>query len=522
MADNLNRLGGGVANAVSLRGVGAINTPNSNNEVTSIVSGINDIVQTVVKVKVAEEKQRVQEDKIRAVSNAESEHLDANNALLGGSYDNELNTQVDSWRSSGLLDSEIRVKIKDYKFNKAVKDTQLGQEGGRSADEVDIAYFDTFNKLELKALTPMLAEDRKLMQTKVNNMNSSYFRTGSDDLQTKLNNVTIANKSYGMGEEEAMSLAIQSAFDLSKQGDDTLLTQLQDVKTSTGEKVIDTLTGSTMYTKLQENLMARKEHEQAKARQEAEYQQEVTATKLYTNMIDTGDLHNFKLNIDSALDSGSISMRQHSQLRDYYKSATDVSAFPKNSDMRTYMSLFAKAEQGLLSTDELIKYQSKLSSGDFESIAKRSIQQGGLSGLGNEASKSLSERVDNDSKAYSGLNFIDDLTSKLEDRQLADKRFSYIKQTLSTEKDNFISINKRLPTNEEYEKIRDNVVQQAEKHITIKPLDTKPKIVDPKANKVNGVDDLKAQLKSLKTIQEKEAWYSQLSPKEKELLRNNR
>lgn len=523
MADNLNKLGGGVASAVSLRGVGSVNQPSSNNNnVSALVSGINDIVQTVVKVKVAEEKQRVQEDKIRAVSNAESEHLDANNALAGGSYDNELNTQVDSWRSSGLLESEIRTNIKNYKFNKAVKDTKLGVPDGREADDVDIAFFDTFNKLELQALTPILQQDRKEMQVKINNMNSSYFRTGSDDLQTKLNNVTIANKSYGMGEEEAMSLAIQSAFDLAKQGDNSLLTQLQDVKTSTGEKVVDTLTGSALYTKLQDNLMARKEHETAKARQEQEFQQEVTATKLYTNMIDTGDLHSFKLNIDNALESGSISMRQHSSLQGYYKTATDVSSFPKNSDMKVYMSLFAKAEQGTLSSDELIKYQSKLSSNDFESIAKRSIQQGGLEGLGNEASKNLSVRVDDDAKAYSGLNFIDDLTSKLEDRQLADKRFSYIKQTLATEKDKFIAINKRLPDNTEYESIRDKVVSQAEKHITIKPLEVKPTLVEPKANKVNGVDELKSQLRSLKTIQEKELWYSSLTPKEKELLRNSR
>ena len=153
--------------------------------------------------------------------------------------------------------------------------------------------------------------------------------------------------------------------------------------------------------------------------------------------------------------------------------------------------------------------------------SKRSIQQGGLSGLGNEASKSLSERVDNDSKAYSGLNFIDDLTSKLEDRKLADKRFSYIKQTLSTEKDNFIAINKRLPTNEEYEKIRDSVVQQAEKHVTIEPLDTKPIELgkDTKSSKVNGRDELISKIKSMKTPEEVDAFMKSLNKQELKILR---
>lgn len=515
MADNLNKLGGGVASAVSLRGIGSVNQPSSNNNVSALVSGINDIVQTVVKVKVAEEKQRVQEDKIRAVSNAESEHLDANNALSGGSYDNELNTQVDSWRSSGLLESEIRTNIKNYKFNKAVKDTKLGVPDGREADDVDIAFFDTFNKLELQALTPILQQDRKEMQVKINNMNSSYFRTGSDDLQTKLNNVSIANKSYGMGEEEAMSLAIQSAFDLAKQGDNSLLTQLQDVKTSTGEKVVDTLTGSALYTKLQDNLMARKEHETAKARQEQEFQQEVTATKLYTNMIDTGDLHSFKLNIDNALESGSISMRQHSQLRDYYKSSTDVSAFPKNSDGNVFTKLYAKGVSGSLDIGEVSLNNDKLSSSDFQELSKLAINNSPEV----KDYKRVYDRIGTVSKGIRDQIGIESIAQKVLNPQAFVQQSSYVDYWATKDMEDIIVNQRRVPTEDEINNSFRNRTTEAKtkwSEDTSPPPIPKPKDVQPSDN-LNGRARLQQEFKVLKTPQDYDRWYSGLSPQDKKI-----
>ena len=520
MANNLNRLGGGVASAVPLRNTPVSQSTGSNSEVSSIMSGINDIIQTVTKVKVAEDIKRTEEDRIRAVSQAESEHLDTNNALVGGSYDSNLNTQVDAWRSEGLMESEIRLKVKDYKMNKSVTDLGLG-EGGKTADNADIAYFDTYSKLELKAINPLLQEDRKAIQSKINNMTSSYIRTSSDDLQTKLNNVTITNKSYGMGESEAMALTIQSAFDLAKRGDESILHQLDSVKDSNGNKVLDTIEGSSIYSKLSDNFMQYKEHQTSVARKEKEFNQEVEATKIYTNMVDSGDLSSFKLNLDNALESGSINMQQHSSLNTYYKTAINVDAFPKQSDRATYIKAYSLAEQGTLKTDDLMTIQGKLSNSDFELIARTAISKGGINGLGNDESTNLNHRIKDDTIAYSGSAGINDISLTLNDKMIFSKRAGYIQQNLSNAKDSFIASNRRLPTDEEYTRMRDTVVSQAEKVYngsTIKQPET-IKLEPIKSDNMTGRADILNNLKTMKSKEDVDNYMKSLTPQQLKLLK---
>ena len=519
MANNLDKLGGGVASAVPLRNTPVSQSTGSNSEVSSIMSGINDIIQTVTKVKVAEDIKRTEEDRIRAVSQAEIEHLDANNAINEGSMDGNLNSKVAEWRNEGLTESEIRIGIKDYKFNKAKVD--LGINDSNKADATNMAYFDTLTKLELKAINPLLQEDRKVIQNKINNMTSSYIRTSSDDLQTKLNNVTIANKSYGMGESEAMALTIQSAFDLAKRGDESILHQLDSVKDSNGNRVLDTIEGSSIYSKLSDNFMQYKEHQTSVARKEKEFNQEVEATKIYTNMVDSGDLSSFKLNLDNALESGSINMQQHSSLNTYYKTAINVDAFPKQSDRATYIKAYSLAEQGTLKTEDLMTIQSKLSNSDFELIARTAISKGGINGLGNDESTNLNHRIKDDTIAYSGSAGINDISLTLNDKMIFSKRAGYIQQNLSNAKDMFIASNKRLPNDEEYTKMRDTVVSQAEKVYngnTIKQPE--PIKIEPiKSDSITGRDKLLSDLKAMKNAQEVDKYIKSLTPQQLKLLK---
>ena len=517
--DNLGRLGGGVANAVALRSTPTVDTGADKN-VSTLVSGINDIVQSVAKVSIVNAIQKNEEDKVRAVSQAETEHLDTNNAMQGGSYDSTLNSEVDNWRSSGLTDSEVRLKIKEYKMNKSVKDLGLDT-GNRQADKADIAYFDTYNKLELKAITPLLTEDRKNIQDKIINMTSSYIRNGSDSLQDKYNNTVTTNKSYGMGENEATMNLMNSAFDLARKGDDSLLKELHTVKNSQGDLLIDTASGSSMYSKLSDNLLQKKEHDQAQARKEADFQQEVQATKLYTTMVETKDLNSFKLGIDTALETGKISMQQHNSLNTYYKTATNVDAFPKQSDRSTYVKAYSLAEQGLLKTDDLMIVQSKLSNSDFELIARTAIQKGGIYGVGNDETRGLQERIKDDATSFGGSSGINDITTELHSKQIFPMRTGYIQQNLKSSIDSFIATNKRVPNEDEYTKLRTTIVSNAEKlynEKTIKPIT----IVAPpvtKADNTNGRQELISTAKAFKTSQERDAWYNSLSPAEQKLLK---
>lgn len=520
MADNLNRLGGGVSTAVALRSTPSINNVGGSSIASSLVAGINDMVQSVTKTVAMTNIQKNEEDKVRAVSQAEAEHLDINNAMQGASYDNNLNQEVNNWRSSGLLESEIRVKAKEYKFNKSVKDLGLG-EGGREADNTDIAYFDTFNKLELKAITPLATADRKQIQDKITNINSSYIRTGSDDLQTKFNNTVTVGKSYGMTETDAMGNVMQSAFDLARRGDDSLLKELPNVKDSQGNLLINTVDGSAIYSKLSDNLQQKNEHDQAQARKEQDFKQEVEATKLYTTLVETKDLSNFKLNIDKSLENGSISMTQHNSLNTYYKTLSNVDAFPKNSDRGTYIKAYSMAEQGTLNSDQLMILQTKLSNSDFELISRKAIEKGGLNGVGSDESKHLNERIKDDTASFSGSSGINDITLQLNNKQIFSKRAGYIQQNLGNDVDKFIAVNKRLPNEEEYTKLRDKVVSNAEKvynEKTVKPIEVSAPPVT-KADSTNGREALITTGKSFKSIQERESWYNSLSEQEKKLLK---
>lgn len=518
--NNTQKIGGGVASAVPLARIstgssGSNNTPNT---ASMIASGINDIMKSVLQIKQKQDIQRNEEDKIRAVSQAEIEHLDANNAFEGGSMDANLNSKVSDWRSSGLTDSEVRLNIKDYKFNKAK--TDLGIDDNNKADDANVAYFNTFNKLELKALSPLLAQDRKQVQDKINNMTSSYMRASDDDLQTKYNNVTTANKSYGMGEKEAMGITMQSAFDLARNGDDTLLKELSNVKTSTGEKLIDTLDGSAIYSKLTDNLLSKKEHDEAVARKESDFQQEVKATELYTDMIGSKDIHSYKLGIDNALASGSISMQQHNSLNNYYEAITKPKGIKVDTDRKTYVQAYSLAEQGLLSTDTLMTMQDKLSDSDFELIAKTAIQRGGINGVGNSESLNLKERIKDDTIAYSGSAGLNDLTLTLTDKMIFSKRAGYIQQNLSNSIDNYIATKGVLPDDETYNKLRDTVVSQAEKVYNGKTVKQPEAVIKPKlSDTITGREELVGKLKTMKTKEEVDNFMSNLTPQQRKILK---
>lgn len=517
---NTPRLGGGVAKAVPMATVSRGTSGGGSTQSTAsiLAEGINDILKSVVQIKQRQDIQRNEEDKIRAVSQAEIEHLDANNAFNEGSMDANLNTKVAEWRASGLTDSEIRLGIKDYKFNKAK--TDLGIDDDNKADDANVAYFDTFTKLELKALSPLLAQDRKQIQDKMNNMTSSYVRQGEDDLQTKFNNVSIANRSYGMGETEAMNVTMQSAFDMARNGDDSLLKQLPNVKTSTGERLIDTLDGSEMYNKLTDNLMRKKEHDEALAQKELEYNQEVQATKLYTDMIGSKDIHSYKLGIDNALASGSINMRQHNSLNNYYEAMTKPKDVKIKTDRKAYVQAYSLAEQGLLSTDTLMTMQDKLSDSDFELIAKTAIQRGGINGVGNSESLNLKERIKDDTTAYSGSAGLNDLTLTLTDKMIFSKRAGYIQQNLSNAVDNYIATKGTLPDDETYNKLRDTVVSQAEKVYNGKTVKQPEVVVKPKlSDTITGREELLGTLKTMKSKEEVDNFMSNLTPQQRKLLK---
>lgn len=522
MANNLPRLGGGVAKSAPLSSTpfGSSGISQSAPSTASILaSGINDLMKSAIQVKTQMDIQRNEEDKIRAVSQAEIDHLDANNAFDGGSSDADLNSKVADWRSSGLTDSEVRLGIKNYKFNKAK--TDLGINDDNKADDANVAYFNTFSKLELKALSPMLAQDRKLVQEKISNMNSSYARVSDDDLQTKYNNITTANKSYGMGEKEAMGITMQSAFDLARNGDDTLLRELHNVKTSTGERLLDTLDGSAMFSKLNDNLLAKKEHDVAVARKEADFQQEVKYNEIYTNMVESKDLHSFKINMDDALETGSISAQQHHALSGYYKTATDVSSFPKTTDRGTLFNAITAVQQGTYTLQDLNRDSGKFNNSDFEYITKSMA----VNNPDSQRFKSQYERVDDVSNAISSQASIQDNIIKLQNPTALAEQGAYVKQWATQDLKDLAYHSKRPATDEEIRNIIDTRRKEARSMFNenkkLEPvIKTDTKDVPKVSDNVTGRTRLENEIKKFTTPEQVKIYIDNLSPSDRRIWDN--
>lgn len=528
MADT--KLGGGVAKAVSLRSANITGTGTRSN-VSSLVTGINDIIQSVGAFQIRQAEKANEEDKIRAVAQAETEHIDTNNAMRGSSYDATLNDNVAQWRGSGLTESEIRLKIKEYKFSKSVSD--LGIDKGTEVNEASTAYFNTYNNLEMKALTPLVEQDRKQLQSKIANMNYSYVKNSKEDVNTKLQNIIKSNQAYGMGEPEAIGLLFQSAFDLARNGDESQLTELKNAKNSEGISLLDTIEGSKAYSEFADNLVKKKEYDSNRAEEARKKTQEATATNLYTAMIGSNDIHAFKLNIDASLKRGEITMSQHSSLDGYFKAITKKgeSEGKAKTDRTLFVKMASEAIEGTLQLDNLISNSDSFEDADFEYLAKTAIQNGGINGVGKEESKSLDERIKNDSKTYGGASSISDSIAQSLNAQVFQKRTDYIEHHLMETKRRFITTKGKLPDDAEYLDMRKEVVAIAEKVINIdtvapvpitKPIE--PKVDVPKevkvtpADKVNGRQALLNKRNEFTSKEEAMKWFKGLSEVDQKLI----
>ena len=518
------KLGGGVATANTLRNVTPTSTGSEKSTASILVAGINDIIQSVSTYKIREAYKTNEEDRIRAVAHAETEHIDTTNAMQGGSYDSKLNDEVSGWRSSGLNESEIRLKIKEYKFSKSV--TDLGLDKGSEADDASKAYFETYNNLEMKALTPLITQDRKEMQDKITNINYSYIKNSTDDVNTKLANIIQANKAYGMGEPEAVNVLFQSAFDLARNGDESQLRSLKEAKNSDGIGLLDTVEGSKAYSEFSDNLMKKKEHDADKAEEARKKTQEVNATNIYTAMIGSNDIHAFKMSMDKSLKNGEITMSQHNSLDGYYKAITKKAdgEGKAKTDRSVYVDLMAKAIKGTLPMPELLKNSALLENADFERIAGSALTNGGINGVGTEESKRTDEAIENDAKAYSGISSINDIGLSLTDKQIFSKKYSYIKYNLSKAVDTYTETHGQLPSQEERNKMRDEVVRNSKEVITatvpkkeavVKTKEDKP----TKSDKNNGVQELLNKRNTFNTKEEHDAWFRSLTEAEKNLIK---
>lgn len=442
---------------------GKIYTNTGRNDIPDIMNSINSIVGSVGKIQQQEAVKRDKEDMIRLTSKADVDLKDSDNALQGASYDDDLNEQVNTWRGQGQTDTEIMNGIKDYKMNKAVSD--LGLDAGNESDEATNAYFNSYVEGMLGKIRPHAERDRKTMQKNIINTGSSYIRTSSDSVQDKMTNTTTLYKSYGMTEEQAMGVVIQSAFSQARRGDDSMLEGLKTAKDSQGNNIIDTVNGSKLY---EEQLNLTQQDKAYKDKQNSlklKASQVVTTTNLYTSLFDKNvEPTSVTENANVALREGKITMLQHKQLVEQIDDVMDVDGFAEVSNGQTYLDLRGRAELGLLPKDELLANKHRLSDKDFTAIGNLAIKQGGLDGTGSEQGKIVRTWIDNVSKTESGYdNVISGKIAGLTNAKLAGDRKTFLERQLMTEAIDFRADKGQEPNNAEMDVIKQKVVREMER-----------------------------------------------------------
>lgn len=499
------KLGGGGVQGVGLRNVGSTGIiPNT--EASDIANSINSIVGNVGKALRVNQVQRDKEDMVRLVSKAETELDDSQKALQGASYDTELNNQVETWRGQGITDTEIYNNIAEYKLTKSADD--FGLTSGSEPDEAINAFYDSYTKGMLKVTLPYAEQDRKALQKRIANNGSAYIRTGTDSVQDKLNNTTTLYKAYGLNESQAMGIIIQTAFSKARNGDKTMLEQLDTVKDSDGNFIKDTIEGSQLYSEQLKLTQQQEDYDARKAIAVKKAGQEVATTNLYAKMFEDGaNPVAIQEEANNALRNGSITMIQHKQLTEQADDVMDVDVNPEVSDGYTYLGLRGKAELGLLTTGELMQNQSRLSTKDFTAIGNLAIKNGGINGTGTQKGKVIRTWAKNVSDTHSGYtDLISSKVGSLVDAQLVGKRKTYLDRELIQEVFKFKEDEGREPNNAEMDKISDRVVN------TMKTLYPNPLGDGDIEIKITGVtkEDIDSELQG-KTKEQQQALFSKMS-----------
>lgn len=451
----------------------------ADSNLANIADSISSIVKTVGKGLMYQQRTHDAEDKMRLVRKAQEESTDIDNAMQDASYDDDLNTKVNDWRSQGLTDTELRTNIKDYKYAKAIQD--FGIDKGQETTEAIDSYFTTFTDLELKKITPLAKADRLAIQEDTADTIKSNFMVSSEDFNKVLTEAREVATTYGMDDDSVTVLAIQSAFDRDKMDDPSMLESLGSLKNSKGIRLIDTVVGRDMYNKLSDAKEARDMNRDALEVRYLAKTQEDNTNALFTDIVTTTDIASTMPQIQEALRTKSINMRQYNLLaRQVDALSPSSNPYASYSDPRVLTSLQSKAMLGTLSQEDLVNYAGALKEADYKSLAKTAMDKGGLWGVGSKENDRLTSWINNTSEAESGLGFEEAFKDDLEGGMKARKLAGDIKYELGKALDNFVSTHKRLPDKEEeLEKLSRDVKIRAKAR-----LDeiTKNKTNFPKAN----------------------------------------
>lgn len=430
----------------------------SSTDVTGIVKGITNLIGNYSNYQARKKEEQNAEDVMYAKQSAQDDITSAETAIKTGQSDRQdLNDYVANLRQDGLTDVEVSAKVYDKLLEEA--SSEIGEE----VLDADKTYLSLVGSARTKSNAGYATQLQKDIQAETINYiyATSSVRGDEQNYSDVVNqNVEVAS-TYNIDKQQVYNATIKRAFDLAKRGDSSMLEEL-DTISHNGVKLLDTIEGSELYAKYSRELQTKQEYDyRVEQRRTAQIQEDNTNMFFGELYREDRDIIEVREEALSSFDKGELSLAQFQAIDKVYKSSIEVDQFAKVSDSSTYTTLYGKAFTGTLSQEDLQANQDTLSEADYKSIARLALEKGGWEGYGDTQYKALVERVDNDSKSYSGLDFEGKIVEGLADPQIANKRFGYVKQQLINRVDNFVKSYKALPTDEQYENMRKEVVAES-------------------------------------------------------------
>lgn len=430
----------------------------SSTDVTGIVKGITSLIGNYTNYQARKKEKQNAEDVMYAKQSAQDDITSAETAIKTGQSDRQdLNEYVTTLRQDGLTDVEVSAKVYDKLLEEA------SSEIGNEVLDADKTYLSLVGSARTKSNAGYATQLQKDLQTEtVNSIYATSSVRGDEQTYSDVvnQNVEVAS-TYNIDKQQVYNATIKRAFDLAKRGDSSMLEDLESISHN-GVKLIDTIEGSELYTKYSRELQSKQEFDyKLEQRQVAQIQEDNTNMFFGELYREDRDVINVREEALTSFNKGELSLIQFQAIDRVYQTSLDIDQFAKVSDSSTFTTLYGKAFTGTLSQEDLQANQPNLSEADYKAVAKLALEKGGWEGYGDTQYKSLVERVDNDSKSYSGLDFEGKIVEGLADPQIANKRFGYVKQQLTNRVDNFVKSYRKLPTDEQYENMRKEVVAES-------------------------------------------------------------
>lgn len=495
---------------------------------SNIAKGVNDLIQSVGKFAIKQKIVRDGEDRVMMKNHAQDVSTSITLAMQGqaveGKDSQAVNTMVSKWRSGGMNDTKIRRGLADYYRGTALK--EFGAEQWDDAGDNAVVFLDTFNRLEMQATIPLAKVDKENTSRKMSNQINSSFISGSGTLQERFDDGMTTGATYNIPADYINAQIIQSAFMKAKRtGDDSDIEALQTLKDSDGNLVINGVQGAKTFSAMKDAKALRERNEAVEIKNNIIADQKQVTEGLYTSMVTSGGSEDIMHSADMLLEQDKITMPQHQMFAKMFDSmqVSNSHEFSTNSDAQAYQEFYSKANQGVLTQDELYANRSKFSFKDFQAISRKAIEKGGAFGIDNQVYTLMEKDIKAFAVGNSGLDLMGKINNTLEGLNLGKKRESALYSGLSKMKYSFELKNGRLPTEDELEGMQAKVLKRVDAELGtfgsegfINPPKKPKPIVQPKTNKLT--DILSSQPDNSADYR---VWFKGLTKEQRKLVADN-